>query len=268
MSKARRCQCSSAGPMGRRSNSVPVPRSDISSNIKAQPQAKCVDTPRIEKRTTQNESIESKPPQRCNVIAQSPSWKQSRSRHGHVARSLRFRDHSKKLKTITVPGDVASPCKQTPPRTAQGGCPTSSRRKGSKESRQCSHRERAHPRRPLRRPARMADRQRRDPSVLVRKQADRPTGQEYCASLRHQTSRAIWQGYQRVASGVAAQGRSHGKKVARCDPTDRRRVAAPLLPFAEIISFGLNPYGGAKKGKSLALNAGGSVIGLGREETY
>ena len=41
---------------------------------------------------------------------------------------------------------------------------------------------------------------------------------------------------------------------------------APLLPFAEIMSFGLNIYGGAKKGKSLALNAGGSVIGLGREE--
>ena len=42
--------------------------------------------------------------------------------------------------------------------------------------------------------------------------------------------------------------------------------AAPLLPFAEIMSFGLNIYGGAKKGKSLALNAGGSVIGLGLEE--
>ena len=32
------------------------------------------------------------------------------------------------------------------------------------------------------------------------------------------------------------------------------------------MSFGLNIYGGAKKGKSLALNAGGSVIGLGLEE--
>ena len=42
--------------------------------------------------------------------------------------------------------------------------------------------------------------------------------------------------------------------------------AAPLLPFAEIMSFGLNIYGGAKRGKSLALNAGGSVIGLGIEE--
>src|SRR4029077_19815643 len=38
---------------------------------------------------------------------------------------------------------------------------------------------------------------------------------------------------------------------------------APLLTFAEIMSFGLNPYGGGKRGKSLALNAGGSVIGLG-----
>ena len=42
--------------------------------------------------------------------------------------------------------------------------------------------------------------------------------------------------------------------------------AAPLLPFAEIMSFGLNTHGGAKKGKSLGLNAGGSVIGLGLEE--
>jgi putative DNA primase/helicase len=42
--------------------------------------------------------------------------------------------------------------------------------------------------------------------------------------------------------------------------------AAPLLTFAEIMSFGLNPYGGGKRGKSVALNAGGSVIGLGREE--
>src|SRR5271166_1739566 len=42
--------------------------------------------------------------------------------------------------------------------------------------------------------------------------------------------------------------------------------AAPLLPFAEIMSFGLNIYGGSKKGKSIVLNAGGSVIGLGLEE--
>ena len=39
--------------------------------------------------------------------------------------------------------------------------------------------------------------------------------------------------------------------------------AAPLLPFAEIMSFGINIYGAAKKGKSLALTAGGSVIGPG-----
>jgi hypothetical protein len=42
--------------------------------------------------------------------------------------------------------------------------------------------------------------------------------------------------------------------------------AAPLLPFAEIMSFGLNIFGGGKRGKSVALNAGGSVIGLGLEE--
>ena len=41
---------------------------------------------------------------------------------------------------------------------------------------------------------------------------------------------------------------------------------ALLLPFAEMMSFGLNAHCGAKKGKSLALNGGGSVIGLGREE--
>jgi putative DNA primase/helicase len=42
--------------------------------------------------------------------------------------------------------------------------------------------------------------------------------------------------------------------------------AAPLLPFAEIMSFGLNIYGKAKRGKSVVLTAGGSVIGLGLEE--
>ena len=44
-----------------------------------------------------------------------------------------------------------------------------------------------------------------------------------------QTSRAIWQGYQRVASGVAAQGRSHGKEVAGCDPADLRRFCRTAL---------------------------------------
>jgi hypothetical protein len=43
--------------------------------------------------------------------------------------------------------------------------------------------------------------------------------------------------------------------------------SAPLLVFAEIMTFGLNTFGPGKKGKSTALNAGGSVIGLGREES-
>ncbi len=42
--------------------------------------------------------------------------------------------------------------------------------------------------------------------------------------------------------------------------------AAPLLHFAEMMSFGLTIYGGSKKGKPIVLNAGGSVIGLGLEE--
>jgi putative DNA primase/helicase len=42
--------------------------------------------------------------------------------------------------------------------------------------------------------------------------------------------------------------------------------AASLLPFAEIMSFGLNIFGGGKRGKSVALTAGGSVVGLGLEE--
>ena len=43
--------------------------------------------------------------------------------------------------------------------------------------------------------------------------------------------------------------------------------AAPLLPFAEVMTFGLNIFGKSKKGKSVVLNAGGSVIGLGLEES-
>jgi uncharacterized protein (DUF927 family) len=42
--------------------------------------------------------------------------------------------------------------------------------------------------------------------------------------------------------------------------------AAPLLLFAEVMTFGLVVYGRSKKGKSVVLNAGGSVIGLGLEE--
>jgi putative DNA primase/helicase len=43
--------------------------------------------------------------------------------------------------------------------------------------------------------------------------------------------------------------------------------SAPLLLFAEIMTFGLNVFGPGKKGKSTALTAGGSVIGLGLEES-
>jgi Domain of unknown function (DUF927) len=43
--------------------------------------------------------------------------------------------------------------------------------------------------------------------------------------------------------------------------------AAPLLLFAGIMPFGLNTFGLGKKGKSTTLTAGGSVIGLGLEES-
>ena len=42
--------------------------------------------------------------------------------------------------------------------------------------------------------------------------------------------------------------------------------AAPLLRAADLGSMGIYGYGAAKRGKSVALTAGGSVIGLGREE--
>jgi hypothetical protein len=42
--------------------------------------------------------------------------------------------------------------------------------------------------------------------------------------------------------------------------------AAPLLRAADLGSMGIHGYGAAKRGKSVALTAGGSVIGLGREE--
>ena len=141
---------------------------------------------------------------------------------------FRFRDHSKKLRTIIVPGDIASLARTLLPQLHKAGARLPADEQGGKECRQCSHRARAHKHRPLRRPARMAGRQRRDPSVLVRKQAHRRTGQEYCvsASLRNQTSRAVGHGYQRVAAGLAAQGRSRGKKVALLRPY----WSPPLLP--------------------------------------
>jgi hypothetical protein len=42
--------------------------------------------------------------------------------------------------------------------------------------------------------------------------------------------------------------------------------AAPLLLLAEMNSFGIHIYGKVKRGKTTALTAGGSVIGLGKEE--
>ncbi len=179
---------------------------------------------------------------------------------------FRFRDHSKKLKTIIVPGDVASLASKLLPELHKAG-------------------------------ARLPADEREAKDVVNAAIAQEPR------SIVHCVARPGWQvdkdgtlrfSYGNKLIGPPAKNIAPPFDLKRRGPSGKvirgsllewqRRVgatakqspaatllvaaafAAPLLPFAEIMSFGLNPYGGGKKGKSLALNAGGSVIGLGREE--
>ena len=179
---------------------------------------------------------------------------------------FRFRDHSKKLKTIIVPGDVASLASKLLPELHKAG-------------------------------ARLPADEREAKDVVNAAIAQEPR------SIVHCVARPGWQvdedgtlrfSYGNKLIGPPAKNIAPPFDIKRRGPSGRvirgslldwqRRVGvtakkspaatllisgafgAPLLPFAEIMSFGLNPYGGGKKGKSLALNAGGSVIGLGREE--
>lgn len=179
---------------------------------------------------------------------------------------FRFRDHSKKLKTIIVPGDVASLASKLLPELHKAG-------------------------------ARLPADEREAKDVVNAAIAQEPR------SIVHCVARPGWQvdedgtlrfSYGNKLIGPPAKNIAPPFDIKRGGPSGKvirgsllewqRRVgatakkspaatllisgafAAPLLPFAEIMSFGLNTHGGAKKGKSLGLNAGGSVIGLGLEE--
>jgi len=179
---------------------------------------------------------------------------------------FRFRDHSKKLKTIIVPGDVASLASKLLPELHKAG-------------------------------ARLPADEREARDVVNAAIAQEPR------SIVHCVARPGWQvdkdgtlrfSYGNKLIGPPAKNIAPPFDIKRRGPSGKvirgsllewqRRVgatakkspaatllisgafAAPLLPFAEIMSFGLDIFGGAKKGKSLGLNAGGSVIGLGLEE--
>ena len=53
---------------------------------------------------------------------------------------FRFRDHSKKLKTITVPGDIASIASKLLPELHKAGARLPADEQEAKRCRQCSHR--------------------------------------------------------------------------------------------------------------------------------
>ena len=179
---------------------------------------------------------------------------------------FRFRDHSKKLRTIIVPGDIASNARKLLPELHKAG-------------------------------ARLPADEQEAKSVVNAAIAQEPR------SIVHCVARPGWQvdndgtlrfSYGNKLIGPPAKNIAPPFDIKRRGPSGKvirgsllewqRRVgatakqspaatlliagafAAPLLRFAEIMSFGLNTYGGAKMGKSLGLNAGGSVIGLGLEE--
>jgi hypothetical protein len=181
---------------------------------------------------------------------------------------FRFLDQTKKVKTITVPGDIASLSRTLLPRLHKTG-------------------------------ARLPLREEEARSVIKAAIEREPTGIIHCvarpgwqvdkdgtlrfsygnkligAPVKDTVLACPFEVERRGPSGTVVKGslRDWQRRVglaAKKSPCATLLVAAafaaPLLPFAEIMSFGLNIYGAAKKGKSLALTAGGSVIGQGLEE--
>jgi hypothetical protein len=179
---------------------------------------------------------------------------------------FRFLDHSKKLKTVIVPGDVASLASKLLPELHRAGARLPA---DEKEAKRVVDAAIAH-----------------EPTRVVHCVA-RPGWQiDKDGTLRFSYgNEIIGPPAKNIAPPFDIKRRGPSGKVIRGSLLEwQRRVGttakqspaatllvstaftAPLLTLAEIMSFGLNPYGGGKRGKSLALNAGGSVIGLGCEE--
>ena len=179
---------------------------------------------------------------------------------------FRFRDHSKKLKTIIVPGDVGSFASKLLPELHRAGArlPVD-----EKEAKRVVDAAIVH-----------------EPTRVVHCVA-RPGWQiDKDGTLRFSYgNEIIGPPAKNIAPPFDIKRRGPSGKVIRGSVLEwQRRVgatakqspaatllvssafSAPLLPFAEIMTFGLDIFGGGKKGKSVVLNAGGSVIGLGLEE--
>ena len=156
-----------------------LPFLDPTSRQTSKLKAKCVDTHRNERGLPRNESWNQNPAtlQRDRTVTKLQAIEDRATGTWHFR--FRFLDQTKKVKTIIVPGDIASLARKLLPRLHKAGARLPLREKEATECHRCSYRARAHRRHPLRRPARMAGRQRWDPSVLIRKHTDRATGQGY-----------------------------------------------------------------------------------------
>jgi hypothetical protein len=181
---------------------------------------------------------------------------------------FRFRDHSRKVRTIVVPGDIASLARKLLPELHKAGA-----RLPADEQTATSVVDAAIAQEPWRivhcvaRPGWLVD----EDGTLRFSYGNELIG----APVKNTVLAPPFEIKRRGPSGRVIKGslldwQRRVGVAAKRSPCATLLVsaafAAPLLAFAEIMSFGLNTYGAAKKGKSLGLNAGGSVIGLGLEE--
>jgi len=182
---------------------------------------------------------------------------------------FRFRDHSKKLKTIIVPGDVASLASKLLAELHKAGARLPADGQGAKrvvdaaiaqEPKSIVH--------CVERPGWLVD----NDGTLRFSYGNELIG----APVRNTVLAPPFEVKRRGPSGTVIKGslpdwQRRVGMAAKKSPCATQVVAgafsAPLLLFVEIMSFGLNIHGRAKRGKSTALNAGGSVIGLGLEES-
>jgi hypothetical protein len=253
------------GPEGTALDSAP-PGSDISSNINVNPK-RGVSTHLASKEDHLEMKDRIKTPvtlQRDRTVIKLEAIEDRATDTWHFR--FRFRDHSMKFRTITVAGDIASAASKLLPELHKAGARLPSDEKEAK---------------------RVVD------AAIVQE----PTRVVHCVA------RPGWQvdndgtlrfSYGNKLIGPSAKNTAPPFEEARRGPSGRvirgslldwqRRVgvtakkspcatllmsaayASPLLLFAAVMSFGLDIFGGSKKGKSVALNAAGSVIGLGLEE--
>ena len=181
---------------------------------------------------------------------------------------FRFRDQSKKLKTIIVPGDVASVASKLLPELHKAGARLPA---NEREARRAVNAAIAHePTRVVHCVARPGWQIDKDGTLRFSygNEIIGPPVRNTVLAPPFDIKRRGPSG--RVTSGSLLDWQDRVGATAKKSPAATLLISsaftAPLLPFAEIMTFGLNTYCGAKKGKSLGLNAGGSVIGLGREE--